>query len=140
MKHKPIVQDKSEKLTTKHTAGPWRVSGCCFIRQDAIGKWMHEPIIAHGNEEEINPSLATVNCRVHCATEREANKPDQETLANARLISAAPDMLEALKEADRMLDIAGKYFPKSIRNTDKFSLLNVQANSVKKAIAKAEGN
>ena len=52
---------------------------------------------------------------------------------------AAPDLLTALKEARAMLETASRYFPKSIRNGDRFSLLNTLANSVEPAIAKAEG-
>ena len=64
---------------------------------------------------------------------------DRVNIDNARLIAAAPDMLAALKDANRMLDIAKRYFPKSIRDNNRFALLNVQANSVMKAIVKAEG-
>jgi hypothetical protein len=55
------------------------------------------------------------------------------------LIAAVPELLEALREADKVMDLAKLYFPKSIHNTDRFTLLNVQANSVRAAIAKAEG-
>jgi hypothetical protein len=48
-------------------------------------------------------------------------------------------MLAALEEADRLLETAKRYFPKSIGNRDNFTLLNVQANAVRKAIAKAKG-
>jgi hypothetical protein len=55
------------------------------------------------------------------------------------IVEAAPELLEALKAAKQMLETAAGYLPKSIRNSDKFSLLNVLANSVNPAIAKAEG-
>ena len=61
------------------------------------------------------------------------------TEANARLIAAAPDLLTALKEARSLLETASRYFPKSIKNGDRFSLLNVLANSVNPAIKKAQG-
>jgi hypothetical protein len=48
-------------------------------------------------------------------------------------------MLAALREARSVLETAERYFPKSIRNHDTFSLLNVLANAVGPAIAKAEG-
>ena len=64
-------------------------------------------------------------------------KHTQKT-ANARLIAAAPELLDALKEARSMLETASRYFPKSIRNSDRFSLLNVLENVVNPAIAKAE--
>lgn len=59
--------------------------------------------------------------------------------ANARLIAAAPEMLKALRDAAEVMELAKQYFPKSIRNDDRFALLNVQTNSVQKAIAKATG-
>lgn len=57
--------------------------------------------------------------------------------ANARLIAAAPEMLEALREADKVMDFAKRYFPKSTRS--RYRLLNVQANIVRAAINKATG-
>jgi hypothetical protein len=60
--------------------------------------------------------------------------------ANAALIAAAPDMLRALQDAYNLLDIARRYFPKSIQNSDKFTLENTMENSVKKAIRKANGD
>jgi len=66
-----------------------------------------------------------------------ADKIDGE--ANARLIAAAPKMLDALKDAERLIGLAKNYFPKSIRNSDKFTLLNTGA-SITKAIYRAEGS
>jgi hypothetical protein len=57
---------------------------------------------------------------------------------DARLISAAPDMYEALKEADKLIGLARQYFPKSMHNNDKFQLENTCA-AIGKAIAKVEG-
>ena len=59
--------------------------------------------------------------------------------ANARLIAAAPDLLAALEAARDVLELANRYFPKSVQNRDTFSLLNTLANAVKPAIAKATG-
>ena len=59
--------------------------------------------------------------------------------ANARLIASAPELLEALREAKQILERAKQYFPKSIKNSDRFSLLNVLANSIDPVITKAEG-
>ena len=47
-------------------------------------------------------------------------------------------MLEALHEALKVMQLAKKYFPKSIKNPDTFTLLNVEENSILKAIRKAE--
>ena len=40
----------------------------------------------------------------------------------------------ALISAQKVLETAGRYFPKSIKNADRFSLLNVLANAVNPAI------
>jgi hypothetical protein len=62
-----------------------------------------------------------------------------ENAANSRLIAAAPDLLAALEQARAMLEKAKGYFPASIKNPDRFSLLNTLANTVNPAIAKAKG-
>ncbi len=59
--------------------------------------------------------------------------------ANASLVAVAQEMLQALREANEVMEIAKRYFPKSIRNANRFTLLNVQENKVRKAIAKATG-
>jgi hypothetical protein len=71
------------------------------------------------------------------STNREADEtPESE--ANAHLIAAAPDMYEALKLTYGLIELARKYFPKSIHNPDKFQLENTCA-AIGKAIRKAEG-
>lgn len=56
----------------------------------------------------------------------------------ARVMLAGPELLEALKDAQKMLKTASRYFPKSIKNRDRFDLLNTLANSVNTAIDKAK--
>ena len=55
------------------------------------------------------------------------------------LMACAPEMLAALHDALKICEMAKRYFPKSIQNADRFSLLNIEANSIKAVIAKAEG-
>jgi len=61
----------------------------------------------------------------------------QEAEANAALIAAAPEMAEALLQARSMLETASRYFPKSIKNADRFALLNLLANTINPALVKA---
>ena len=102
---------------TKHTPGPW-----------------HNGQGPHNRSREIfGPSGWLI---ADCRTNQRSIKEEE---ANARLIAAAPEMLEALLEALKVVEIASRYCPKSIKNTDRFSLLNIEANSIRAAIAKAEG-
>ena len=48
------------------------------------------------------------------------------------------ELLEALKYTTTLIGVAKRYFPKSIRNSDKFNLLNTGA-AIDRAIARAEG-
>lgn len=95
-----------------HTPGPWEAEklGYSGFR------------VTYGHEKE--------RCRYLCHGYEEKN---------ASILAAAPDMLEALHEALKVMQLAEKYFPKSIQNSDTFTLLNVEENSIRKAIRKAEG-
>lgn len=70
----------------------------------------------------------------------------EEAQGDADIMLGAADariktLESALLDAKQVLETAGKYFPKSIKNTDRFSLLNVLANSVGPAIEpRAEGD
>ena len=72
----------------KATPGPWSVrdiaTPCVYIGPAA---------------DPGAPSVALVMARV--------NVPDGQQKANARLIAAAPQLLEALKEADRLYSTYG---------------------------------
>jgi hypothetical protein len=46
----------------------------------------------------------------------------QRDIARERLNKAAPAMLAALEAAAKLIPIARPYFPKSIRNSDRFNL------------------
>ena len=47
--------------------------------------------------------------------------------ADAHLYASAPDLLEACKAAATLINIARLYFPKSIKNCNKFSLEKTNA-------------
>jgi hypothetical protein len=68
-------------METKHTPGPWQVSG---VRQRG-GDWYGHPVGPDG----FNIALVAYSDR----------KPGEHvtSLADARLIAAAPDLLEALQ-------------------------------------------
>ena len=93
-------------MNTTHTPGPWRIS--------SIGSYG----LTIGDEKQI---IGTVH------------GDNSESIANARLIAAAPDLLEALEYAAELIKTARRYFPKSIKNSDRFQLENACA-SIGKAI------
>lgn len=81
-------------------------------------------VIGHVNDEELGWSLAAL-WRLKAG----AVDPNRRPLK--------PDLLTALMEAREVLETAKRYFPKSIKNQDRFRLLNVLANSVQPAIEEA---
>ena len=102
------------------------------------GKWEVDSI---SDVDQEGKSVYAVYCgktRIASRIGYPGSISDNVSSANARLIAAAPDLLEACKEALKLIDIARKYFPKSIKNSDKFTLENTCA-TIGKAIAKAEG-
>ena len=110
----------------KHTPGPWTVQTLSESWHD-YSDWKTFAV-----RSPRNVCLAVVG---------DVDRFESERIpANAQLISAAPDMLAALQECKCVLETACRYFPKSINNWDKFQLINVMENAVKKAIAKATGN
>lgn len=66
----------------KHTRGPWI----------AVGTWVEYP----------NDKIADIcTCDPEATGQAHLNRPYAESMANARLIAAAPELLEALVEAYR---------------------------------------
>ncbi len=61
----------------------------------------------------------------------------EATEANAKLICAAPELLQALIETQKLIEVIRQYMPKSIKNTNKFHFENIAANVINKAILKA---
>lgn len=85
-------ENTTPATASAHTPGPWRVWN------NGKGYYLSICASAHRN-------LATVMQR--------DNRPESfdERTANARLIAAAPDLLEALKTIDQWSQDSGKDFP-----------------------------
>jgi hypothetical protein len=105
-----------------HTPGKWTIEGEGMLATPVTGAIVGTTRIGTGGYGEIELVDGT-------------NEPE----GNKYLIAAAPEMLRALEDAAEVLAMAHQYFPKSIKNRNTFHLLNIEANSVKKAIAKAKG-
>lgn len=121
-------------MKTKHTPGPWKVMA------DPVNKGKHpfhdSRWIATANSEVemsyVPNDWSIENGSLICELR------DGDTTANAHLIAAAPELLEALKESEKIIAIARWRFPRSIDNRDRFQLENTNRTIIK-AIAKAEG-
>jgi len=97
-----------------YTKGPWEWDGnVCDYDKDNEAPWLV-------TERKNNTSYVVLSGEIECDSE-----------ANARLIAAAPELLEALEEANDMADKLLRGVP--VRNADEVIL------RVSKAIAKAKG-
>jgi hypothetical protein len=105
----------------KHTPGPW--TSLTDTDRETI---VSEHVNAYGN------FIVTI-------VTRGDERMTEEDRANARLIAAAPELLEALEYASELIKTARQYFPKSIRNHHKFNLENTCA-TIGKAISKARND
>jgi hypothetical protein len=117
----------TEKKAT-HTPGPWRVEkdttlvwGNCLIAEDGTPEYLGYPVA-----EACRPS-----------TWQTSGKPDHvEQDSNARLIAAAPDLLEALRELVEIAETAIRQANNDGGMWDEDATLKPALD----AIAKAEGN
>lgn len=73
---------------SKHTPGPWRVESDTTLVWGAC-------VINHGNPDYLGYPVA--DAQLSRAWNTEGKPTVDETLANARLIAATPDLLHALK-------------------------------------------
>jgi len=119
-----MTETKTKDTTTKHTAGPWHYGEAFqILKGDTPCEFRG---IGNG---AVHIGYASITGAV----------PDPEAEANARLIAAAPELLEACEAA---LEYLNRNRPKgNIR--DNFTALNEHENGVVKplraAIAKAKG-
>ncbi|ASP90766.1 hypothetical protein [Sinorhizobium meliloti] len=103
---------------SKHTPGPWTA------RQQFANRWLIEK--DQGTNDAGEKLIPLCLAAVH-TTILEVGCGERDTEANARLISAAPDLLEALRG---FLSA----FPLPLRKDEKEAI-----EAAKTAIAKAEG-
>lgn len=77
---------------SKHTPGPWIGAGPSF--GDPLPRYTTEIVTEYEGEDEEVRSICELPFAHH----------DDENEANARLIAAAPELLEALKEAINLIE------------------------------------
>ena len=112
MTGKPVI--------ASHTPGPWRIAG-------------------DGDHEEIE--LCCVESATHdaIAIVADAHTDHGDPLPNARLIAAAPDLLDAAKQMQGLMDNLWKAVPWGKTAGLRADLLNEAPLALQQAIAKAEG-
>ena len=93
------------------------------MSQHTQGPWTVENNSIYGNAGMIRPFIASV----------EDDHRDEETNANARLIAAAPDLLDALQWITRCASIRGPV------GTTAYLISDKRMAEVRAAIAKATG-
>ena len=103
-------------MNTKHTPSPWRLSTI-------------NPHAVNANSKDLTIGIATTH-----GTD-DANYSDffpstEEAKANARLIAAAPELLDALVELTKWANVAGC-------GREEGSVLDQNINAARAAIAKA---
>ena len=103
----PTVPQGKDIMNTQHTPGPWKITSLEFI------------------DDSLGGGIARVYSR--------QTRSLEELEANARLIAAAPEMLEALKDQEKFW----------VMREAELGLLSTKANEllarIRAAIAKAEG-
>ncbi len=115
----------------KHTPGPWRIIPHQTMQEDHGGETVEREFMSIESDTDMIAEIFPVY-------RPDPNEATLSKTANARLIAAAPAMLEALRYAAELIPTARRYFPKSVKFSDRFQLENVCA-TIGKAIHQAEG-
>jgi hypothetical protein len=101
-------------MTTKHTPGPWNISAVKMEECRFRGPYID--VQAKGMVSNVQPAIV-------------AGRTEEETIANARLIASAPDLLEALKQAVKIMEA----------EKEACGIYSANMTLMVQAIAKAEG-
>lgn len=112
---------------SKHTPGPWHLSGTEIYAFHST------------NYGKRNKWIASVSAG-------QGDKPTLEDYANTRLMATAPDLLKAAKEGLRYLEILFSSSDKFLRSTQDFeaaeeakAIMQKDVDFICSAIQKAEG-
>lgn len=121
-------------MNTKHTPGPWK----SWEHRDSsglqVGPPYSEPWMTKNDPDDAGFRVMDV-----CKIGGGGNRVTEIDRANARLIAAAPDLLEALKAYNALMDNLWKAVPWGKTFGLDIAALNLVPMRAKAAIAKAEG-
>lgn len=120
----------------QHTPTPWKLAN---PRRVVGGEHQVEVIGVSLSGSTSKPYMTTAN-EVSFAVRHEADAAFIVRAVNAyeKDQEIKRELLAALKSSQKLIQMARQYFPKSIHNSDKFTLENSCAE-IGTAIAKAEG-
>jgi hypothetical protein len=109
-------------MTNRHTPGPWLV-------------WDSKGTERIDHTTGVYRQLDSTDEQIIALCDEDLSLSSDEQLANARLIAAAPELLEALEELAERAAILSALSPRSAAST----LLGMAHTKAKRAIAKARG-
>lgn len=117
----------AEEGMTKHTPGPWKLGEHPSAENDA---WREDEMRLY----ERGIYATAYQLKIAVCEQWIGEKEQEEAEANATLISAAPELFEALETAEAALSIEGSY--RSAPDRDR---IYAALTSARAAIAKARG-
>lgn len=122
-------------MKVQHTPGPWELLGAMNNVYSERGIKNASGMTAYENDRWHIAQIGTVTRCKETAQFEEI--PEKELMANARLIAAAPELLEALENLLQYTTEQARQFDGPFDGDDDFYLFHV--NAARAAIAKAKG-
>jgi hypothetical protein len=133
-------------MTAKHTPGPWVVVSESLDQHSraAFNPWLRiligtpPPTVSLSGGREVITGRFIATITDHVATEAD----EAETRANARILAAAPDLYEALRNENEMLEaliLDLRHLPEPYNPGPRLGRMLDAAKAARAALAKAEG-